>query len=54
MPSNCFDSHLGGGGHRIVADMLGIDFTAYELDKEYFDASVKRFEQFKSQTHLFR
>lgn len=47
------DSHLGGGEIRDACHKLGFDFYGYELDKDYFDASVKRFEQFKSQQKLF-
>ena len=47
------DTHLGSGSNRISADKAGnIDFTAYELDKDYFDAQEKRFKQYKSQTRL--
>jgi site-specific DNA-methyltransferase (adenine-specific) len=46
------DTHLGSGSSRIAADMEGYDFTGYELDKDYFDASVKRFEEYKLQTKL--
>jgi site-specific DNA-methyltransferase (adenine-specific) len=47
------DTHLGSGSSRIAAYDMGIDFTAFELDKEYFDAQEKRFHQFKSQLKLF-
>lgn len=47
------DTHLGSGSSRIAADDMGFDFWGYELDKDYFDASVKRFEQYKAQTKLF-
>lgn len=43
------DTHLGSGSSRIAADQMGFDFTGFELDKDYFDASVKRFNQYKSQ-----
>ena len=46
------DTHLGSGSSRIAADMEGFDFTGYELDKDYFEASVKRFEEYKLQTKL--
>jgi len=46
------DTHLGSGSSRIAADMEGFDFYACELDKDYFDASCKRFEQYKLQTKL--
>jgi len=47
------DTHLGSGSSRIAASDMGFDFIGYELDKNYFDASVKRFEQFQSQQKLF-
>ena len=46
------DTHLGSGSSRIAADMEGYDFTGYELDKDYFDASVKRFNEYKLQVKL--
>jgi site-specific DNA-methyltransferase (adenine-specific) len=48
-----FDSHLGSGSSRIACYEGGFDFVGCELDKEYFDASVKRFEIYKSQLKLF-
>ena len=47
------DTHLGSGSSRIAAFDGGFEFWGYELDKDYFDASVKRFEQHKSQLKLF-
>ena len=47
------DTHLGSGSSRIACYDGGFDFVGCELDKDYFDASVKRFEIFKSQLTLF-
>jgi site-specific DNA-methyltransferase (adenine-specific) len=47
------DTHLGSGSSRIAAFDGGFEFWGYELDKDYFDASVKRFNQHKSQLKLF-
>jgi len=47
------DTHLGSGSSRIAAYDLGFDFYATELDKDYFDAQEKRFQNFKSQLKLF-
>lgn len=47
------DTHLGSGSSRIAAFDMGYDFTGYELDKDYFEASEKRFQQHKSQLKLF-
>jgi site-specific DNA-methyltransferase (adenine-specific) len=46
------DTHLGSGSSRIAADMEGFDFYACELDKDYFDASCKRFHEYKQQIKL--
>lgn len=47
------DTHLGSGSSRIAAYDLGFDFTGFELDKDYFEASEKRFQQHISQLTLF-
>ena len=48
------DTHLGSGSNRIAADKMGnIDFTACEIDEDYFNAQEKRFNQYKSQLTLF-
>jgi site-specific DNA-methyltransferase (adenine-specific) len=47
------DTHLGSGSSRIAAFDMGFDFTGYELDKDYFEASEKRFNQHKAQLKLF-
>jgi len=47
------DTHLGSGSSRIAAYDLGFDFYTTELNKDYFDAQEKRFQNFKSQLKLF-
>jgi site-specific DNA-methyltransferase (adenine-specific) len=48
------DTHLGSGSNRISAYKAGnIDFTGYEIDKDYFDAQEIRYKNFISQTRLF-
>jgi site-specific DNA-methyltransferase (adenine-specific) len=47
------DTHLGSGSSRIAAYNLGFDFTACELDTEYFEAQEKRFQQHIAQQRLF-
>lgn len=47
------DTHLGSGSSRIAAYDMGFDFWGYEIDKDYFEAGNKRFEQFKSQLKIF-
>ena len=46
------DTHLGSGSSRIAAHQLGFDFTGYEIDKDYFDASEKRFKLVTSQKQI--
>jgi site-specific DNA-methyltransferase (adenine-specific) len=54
-----FDSHGGSRSIAIAVDKANtLDKTNYsldiiELDKDYFDASLNRFKQYKSQTTLF-
>ena len=48
-----FDSHMGSQSSRIAAWDMGFDYYGCELDKEYFDAGNKRFEEFKLSQKLF-
>ena len=47
------DTHLGSGSIAIACHNLGYDLTACELDKDYYDAAIKRIEQHKAQQRLF-
>ena len=47
------DTHLGSGSIAIACHNLGFELTACELDKEYFDASIKRIENQVSQIRMF-
>jgi len=47
------DTHLGSGSIAIACHNLGYDLTACELDKDYYEAAIKRIEQHKAQTRLF-
>ena len=47
------DTHLGSGSIAIACYNLGFDLTACELDKDYYEAAIKRIEQHKAQTRLF-
>jgi len=47
------DTHLGSGSIAIACDNLGFNLTACELDKEYFDAAVNRFNNHKAQLTMF-
>lgn len=47
------DTHLGSGSSAIAAYDFGIaEFVGCEIDKEYYDAAVKRFETHKLQQTL--
>jgi len=47
------DTHLGSGSIAIACYDMGHDLVGYEIDKEYFDAAVKRIENHKKQGQLF-
>ena len=48
------DTHLGSGSSAIAAHNMGFDFVGCELDKDYYDAAVKRFNNAKMQQSLFK
>jgi len=49
------DTHLGSGSNAIAAHQFGIaEFIGCEIDKDYYDAAVKRFNLVTSQTQLFK
>ena len=47
------DTHGGSMSISIACDMEGFDLDVTEIDKEYFDAGIKRYEQYKQQPQLF-
>jgi site-specific DNA-methyltransferase (adenine-specific) len=47
------DTHLGSGSIAIACHNRGFDLTACELDKDYYDASIKRFKQQTAQQTMF-
>ena len=47
------DTHLGSGSIAIACHNLKFDLTGYEIDKEYYDSAVKRYEQHIKQLQLF-
>jgi site-specific DNA-methyltransferase (adenine-specific) len=47
------DTHLGSGSIAIACHNLGYELTACELDKDYFEASIKRIKNHISQQRLF-
>ncbi len=46
------DTHLGSGSIAIACHNLGYDLTACELDKDYYEAAIKRIEQHKQQLRI--
>lgn len=46
------DTHLGSGSSRIAAYDLGLDFTGYEIDPDYFEAAETRFQWYAAQVRL--
>lgn len=47
------DTHLGSGSIAIACHNLGFDLTACELDKDYYQAAMKRLEQHQAQLTIF-
>ena len=47
------DTHLGSGSIAISCHNLGYDLDAYEIDKEYYEATMKRFNNHTSQKQLW-
>jgi site-specific DNA-methyltransferase (adenine-specific) len=47
------DTHLGSGSIAIACHNLGYNLTGYEIDKDYYEAAIKRIELHKSQIRMF-
>jgi site-specific DNA-methyltransferase (adenine-specific) len=47
------DTHLGSGSIAIACHNLKFDLTACELDKDYFNAAMKRLHNHQSQLTMF-
>ena len=47
------DTHVGSGSSRIACQKRGLDFTGFEIDKDYYEAQEKRFKDFVSQLRMF-
>lgn len=47
------DTHLGSGSSRIAAHRAGLDFVGFEIDREYYTSSNKRFTNYVAQGVLF-
>jgi len=46
------DTHLGSGSSAIAAHYFGCGFVGMEIDKDYYDAAVKRFDDETAQLDL--
>ena len=47
------DTHLGSGSSAIAAYYFGCDFVGCEIDKDYYDAAVNRFNNETAQQAMF-
>jgi site-specific DNA-methyltransferase (adenine-specific) len=47
------DTHLGSGSSAIAAHYGGFQFVGTELDKDYYEAAVKRFNEETKQVDMF-
>ncbi len=47
------DTHLGSGSSAIAAHNNGFDFVGMEIDKDYYEAAVKRFNSETAQVDMF-
>jgi len=47
------DTHLGSGSIAIACHNLGFELTGCELDKEYYEAAMKRINEHKKQIRIF-
>jgi site-specific DNA-methyltransferase (adenine-specific) len=47
------DTHLGSGSIAIACHNLGYELTACELDKDYYNASIKRIKEHTQQIRMF-
>jgi len=46
------DTHLGSGSSAIAADIMGFDFVGIEIDEDYYNAALDRFNRHKQQLTL--
>ena len=46
------DTHLGSGSIAIACHNLGFNLTACELDKDYYNAAMKRIKEHQSQLRI--
>lgn len=46
------DTHLGSGSSAIAAYNFGFDFTGIEIDEDYYNAAIQRFNEHTAQLRL--
>ena len=46
------DTHLGSGSIAIACWDAGFDLTGYEIDKDYYNSAIKRFNNHKAQLQI--
>tara|TARA_R100000231_G_scaffold110224_1_gene81619 strand:- start:1723 stop:2355 length:633 start_codon:yes stop_codon:yes gene_type:complete len=46
------DTHLGSGSIAVACNELNFDLTAYEINKDYFEAAKKRIDKHKRQLKI--
>lgn len=46
------DTHTGSASSIIACIDMGFDYMGFEIDKEYYDKSIERIKQFKSQPKI--
>ena len=51
--NNIIDTHLGSGSIALACHNRGFNLTACELDKDYYEASLKRLKQHQAQLTMF-
>ena len=47
------DTHVGSASSLIACHDMGFDAVGFELDKDYYEASKKRLNDFMAQGRLF-
>ena len=47
------DTHFGSGSIAIACWDYGFDLTGYEIDKDYYNSAIKRFNNHKAQLQLY-
>lgn len=48
------DTHLGSGSSAIAAHYFGCDFVGCEIDKDYYDRALERFNRETAQIDMFQ